>query len=86
MLRLPFIWQGLGDDSMDIINSVLGVHVTELSLVGCTQLKGDALMLNFHKKFPCLHTLNVRSLPVLCHPVSALLPRCISSPAASALC
>jgi len=55
---------GLGDDSMDIINSVLGVHVTELSLVGCTQLKGDALMLNFHKKFPCLHTLNVRGCQI----------------------
>ena len=53
------IRQGLDEASLDWVCHTLGPHITELSLAGCTQLAGDTLMLRFHDKFPCLHTLNV---------------------------
>lgn len=31
-------WQGLGDDAIACICSIVGEHITELSLVGCTQV------------------------------------------------
>jgi hypothetical protein len=49
----------LGDDSIDLVRAVLGGHITELSLAGCTQLSNNA-MRHFDTQFPCLHTLNVR--------------------------
>ena len=50
---------GLGDDMIDCVCKVLGAHITELSLKGCTQLKSEALMSRFHDNFPCLHTLDM---------------------------
>ena len=57
------LWQGLGDDSIECVRAVLGAHITELSLAGCTQLSSK-MMQQFDKQFPCLHTLNVRKLAV----------------------
>jgi len=31
-------WQGLGDDAIACICSIIGEHITELSLAGCTQV------------------------------------------------
>ena len=66
-----WLWQGLGDDSIDIICSLLGQRLTQLSLAGCTQLSSEYLMLHFHDKFPCLHTLDVYTAPTAPPPPAA---------------
>jgi hypothetical protein len=53
------VWQGLEDDAIEFVCSALGPYITELSVVGCTQLDGNLLLGRVNDKCPCLHTLNV---------------------------
>ena len=64
-------WQGLKDDSIECVCSALGPHITELSVVGCTQLDGNLLLGRVNDKCPCLHTLNV-SFPLRSPPGTAV--------------